>query len=428
MAEGKPFSISKWAVHGAWMKVRANHGAAGVDGVSVEVFEGELKDNLYKLWNRLSSGSYFPPPVKRVMIPKADGKERPLGIPTVADSVAQMVVKRCLEPQVEPLFHRDSYGYRPRKSALEAVGTCRQRCWRYDWIVDLDIKGFFDNIDHTLMMHAVHKHTDCPWVLLYIERWLKAPAEEADGTRLDRNKGTPQGGVISPLLANIFLHHVFDMWMAGTFPGCPFERYADDGVIHCSSEDEALAVKAAVEERLRRCKLEAHPDKTRIVYCRDSNRRQDQAQIQFDFLGYTFRPRQAQNRHGGIFTSFLPAISRKAQQGIAKEVRAWGISRRSDWALADLARRHNAAIRGWINYYGRYHRSALHRIAELLNQRLVRWVQRKYQRFRNREQPSWQHLRRVARGQPELFAHWSLGIGSGADTTSAHDHGMMGAG
>jgi RNA-directed DNA polymerase len=410
MAEGKPFSISKWAVHGAWTKVRANQGAAGVDGVSVEAFEGKLKDNLYKLWNRMSSGSYFPPPVKRVMIPKADGKERPLGIPTVADRVAQMVVKRYLEPLVEPLFHPDSYGYRPRKSALEAVGKCRERCWRYDWIVDLDIKGFFDNIDHTLMMHAVRKHTDCPWVLLYIERWLKAPAEEADGTLVPRDKGTPQGGVASPLLANIFLHHVFDTWMAGAFPGCPFERYADDIVIHCSSREEALAVKARVEERLRACQLEAHPDKTRLVYCRDSNRRQDHAHIQFDFLGFTFRPRAAKNRQGQIFTGFLPAISRKAAKALVMQVRGWGLQRRSDVELADLARTYNPLIRGWVSYYGRYSPSVLRHVLRHLNRRLVRWAQRKYKRFRASQGQAWHWLTRLARGQPELLAHWAAGI------------------
>src|ERR1035437_5777041 len=258
MTEGKPCCISKWAVMRSWSKVRDNQGAAGVDGVTIEGFERKLKNNLYRVWNRMSSGTYFPLPVRRVMIPKADGRERPLGIPTVGDRVAQMVVKMDLEPKVEPQFHPDSYGYRPGKSALDAVGKCRERCWRYDWIVDLDIKGFFDNIDHTLMMHAVRKHTDCPWVLLYIERWLKASAEEADGTQVARDRGTPQGGVISPLLANIFLHHVFDRWMAGAFPGCPFERYADDIVIHCSSREEALAVKTQVAERLRRCQLEAH--------------------------------------------------------------------------------------------------------------------------------------------------------------------------
>jgi RNA-directed DNA polymerase len=422
MAEGKPFLISKWAVHGAWMKVRANHGAAGVDDVSIEEFEKKLKNNLYRIWNRMSSGSYFPPPVKRVMIPKADGKERPLGIPTVADRIAQMVVKRYLEPKVEPLFHPDSYGYRPRKSPLEAVGKCRERCWRYDWIVDLDIKGFFDNIDHGLMMHAVRKHTDSPWMLLYIERWLKAPAEMDDGTLVPRDRGTPQGGVASPLLANIFLHHVFDMWMAGEFPGCPFERFADDIVIHCSTRDEALAVKAAVEERLRKCKLEAHPEKTRIVYCRDSNRREDHEQgpqsrcfaigvpVQFDFLGYGFRPREAKNRWGKLFTSFLPGISRKAAKAIVTEVRGWGLQRKSHAELADLSRMYNVKIRGWVNYYGRYYPTALQRIFRHLNGRLVRWAQRKYKRFRTHEGRAWHWLQRVKRVQPELFAHWQFGV------------------
>jgi RNA-directed DNA polymerase len=341
MTENKPFCISKWKVLEAWRKVRANKGASGVDGVSIKDFEKKLKNNLYRIWNRLSSGTYMPPAVKRVMIPKADGKQRPLGIPTVGDRVAQMVVKRELEPKVEPLFHPDSYGYRPKKSALDGVGTCRTRCWRHDWVVDLDIKGFFDNIDHSLMMHAVRKHTDSPWVLLYIERWLKAPAEAEGGAPIARDRGTP-------LLANIFLHHVFDMWMSREHPGCPFERYADDVVIHCRSLEEALAVKAAVEARLRQCKLEAHPDKTRIVYCRDSNRRRDHEHNQFDFLGYGFGTREARNREGKVFYSFLPAISVKASKAIATEVTSWGMHMMSDWELSDLSRRFNPSIRGWV--------------------------------------------------------------------------------
>lgn len=410
MTEDKPFCISKWVVLKAWEKVRSNRGAAGVDGVSVEAFEKKLKNNLYRIWNRMSSGSYKPPPVKRVMIPKADGRQRPLGIPTVGDRVAQMVVKMDLEPKVEPLFHRDSYGYRPGKSALDAVGTCRQRCWRYDWVVDLDIRGFFDNIDHSLMMHAVRKHTDSPWVLLYIERWLKAPAEAEDGTPIARDRGTPQGGVISPLLANIFLHHVFDQWMSQEYPGCPFERYADDVVIHCRSHEEALAVKASVEARLRRCKLEAHPEKTRIVYCRDSNRPQDHEAIQFDFLGYSFRPRQAKSRRGDLFCSFIPAISRKASKAIVSEIRAWGLHRRSDKDLDDLARMYNSKIRGWLVYYSRYYPTALHRTFRPLNRRLVRWAQQKYKRFRNHQGRAWQWLRRLAKSRPSLFPHWSIGI------------------
>jgi RNA-directed DNA polymerase len=410
MAEGKPFPISQEAVRAAWAKVRAHRGAAGVDAVTIAEFERKLENNLYRIWNRLASGSYFPPPVKRVMIPKADGKERPLGIPTVADRVAQQVVKGYLEPQVEPLFHPDSYGYRPKKSPLEAVGKCRQRCWRYDWVVDLDIKGFFDNIDHGLMRHAVRKHTDCPWVLLYIERWLKAPAELAEGTRLARDKGTPQGGVISPLLANIFLHHVFDQWITGAFPGCPFERFADDIVIHCRTREEALAVKAAVEERLRRCKLEAHPDKTRIVYCRDSNRTKDHDAVQFDFLGYSFRPRRSKNRWGQHFIGFLPAISRQAASRIVTTIRNWGLHRRTTAELVDLSRSYNQVIRGWVNYYGRYYRSALHRVFGPLHGRLVRWAQGKYQRFRTCKDRAWHWLHRMAKGQPELFAHWQAGI------------------
>lgn len=411
MAENKPFCISKWAVLWAWTKVRDNKGAAGVDGVSVEDFEGKLQNNLYRIWNRMSSGSYMPPPVRRVMIPKADGRQRPLGIPTVGDRVAQMVVKTELEPKVEPLFHPDSYGYRPNKSALDAVGVCRQRCWRYDWVVDLDIKGFFDNIDHPLMMHAVRKHTDNPWVLLYIERWLKAPVEAGDGTPTARDRGTPQGGVISPLLANIFLHHVFDAWMSREYPGCPFERYADDVVIHCRSHAEALAVKAAVEARLRECRLEAHPDKTRIVYCRGDRRPPEKTvPVQFDFLGYSFRPRMAKSRTGRLFTGYLPAVSRKAAKAIAAEVGSWNLHRMSDKELIDLSRMFNAKIRGWVIYYGRYYRSALRQVFRPLLQRLVRWARQKYKRFRNSPSSAWRWLRRIARTHPSLFAHWSVGI------------------
>ena len=410
MTENKPFCISKWAVLEAWRKVYANKGAAGADEVSIKEFETKLENNLYRIWNRMSSGSYVPPPVLRVMIPKADGRQRPLGIPTVGDRVAQMVVKRELEPKVEPLFHPDSYGYRPGKSALDAVGTCRKRCWRYDWVVDLDIKGFFDNIDHSLMMHAVRKHTDCPWVLLYIERWLKAPVEIEDGTRLARERGTPQGGVISPLLANIFLHHVFDTWISQEYPGCPFERYADDVVIHCSSLKQALAVKAAVEARLRRCKLEAHPDKTRIVYCRDGKRNEDHEHIQFDFLGYTFRPRRAKGRGGELFCGFLPAISANATKAMVAEMRNWDLHRKSDKELADLSRMFNPIIRGWVAYYGRYYPSALQQAFGCLNRRLVRWARSKYRLLRNTPREAARWLRRIAAQSTQLFAHWELSM------------------
>ena len=411
MTESKPFCISKWAVLEAWQRVRANKGSAGIDGISISEFEKKLKNNLYRIWNRMSSGSYVPPPVRWVMIPKADGGERPLGIPTVGDRVAQMVVKMYLEPKVEPLFHRDSYGYRPGKSALDAVGVCRQRCWRYDWVVDLDISGFFDNIDHSLMLHAVRKHTNCKWVLLYIERWLKAPVEAQDGTRTPRDRGTPQGGVASPLLANIFLHHVFDTWMARVFPGCPFERYADDVVIHCRSHEESRTVKREVEARLQQCKLEAHPQKTRAVYCRDSNRTQSHLHIQFDFLGYSFQPRRARNsRDGSYFVSFVPAIGRKAKKRITQVVRHWGLHVTSEKTLGDFSRMYDRYVRGWVNYYGRYYPSALYRAFACINRRLVRWAMKKYKRFRGHQRRATQWLRNIARQCPQLFAHWRLGI------------------
>lgn len=408
MAEAKPFVISKWLVWRAWLLVKANQGAAGVDGESIAKFERRLKPNLYKIWNRMSSGTYFPPPVRTVKIPKDDGRERTLGIPTVGDRVAQMVVKLTLEPLVEPSFHQDSYGYRPEKSALDAVGQARTRCWRYDWVVDLDIKGFFDTIDHSLMMRAVRKHTDCPWVTLYIERWLKAPAEAADGTRTDRGQGTPQGGVISPLLANLFLHYAFDLWMETNHPQVPFERYADDIVVHCRTEAQAQFIRREVEQRLAACRLEVHPQKTKIVYCRRSNRSQDYPQIAFDFLGFTFQPRQAIDRHGGRFLSFLPGVSRKAAREIVATVREWNIHRRSDLSLEELSRLYNRVIQGWVNYYGKFYKSGLYRVFTHLNRRLVRLVQKKYKRYRHqRRARHW--LRERARRQPELFAHWTLG-------------------
>ena len=408
MAEAKPFRIRKWVVWEAWLRVKANQGAAGVDGESIARFEERLEQNLYKIWNRMSSGTYFPPPVRTVMIPKGDGRERALGIPTVGDRVAQMVVKLYLEPEVEPSFHRDSYGYRPGKSAADAVGQARTRCWRYDWVVDLDIKGFFDNIDHSLMMRAVRKHTDCPWVLLYIERWLKAPAEAADGTKTDRDRGTPQGGVISPLLANLFLHYSFDRWMAENHPSIPFERYADDIVVHCQSEAQAQFIRRELEKRLAACRLELHPGKTKIVYCRDSNRPRGYPLIAFDFLGFTFRPRTAVNRRGEFFVSFSPAVSRKAAKEIVSVVRQWKIHKMSDKSLEDLSRMFDSVIRGWVNYYGRFYKSALYPVFSSLNRRLVRWARKKYKRYQHQRRAThW--LRGLARRQPGLFAHWALG-------------------
>jgi RNA-directed DNA polymerase len=293
MTTAKSFEIPKRLVWEAYKRVKANRGAAGVDEQSLKEFEESLGDHLYRIWNRMSSGSYFPPPVKAVAIPKKSGGERTLGIPTVSDRIAQATVKLVLEPQVEPYFHDDSYGYRPGKSAHQAIAVTRKRCWRYDWVLEFDIKGLFDNIDHGLLMKAVRCHTNCRWVLLYIERWLTAPMQKKDGTIISRDRGTPQGGVISPLLANLFLHYAFDRWMATNFPKLPFCRYADDALIHCRSHKQAIYLRRELESRLRECGLELHPVKTKVVYCKDIHRKQEYGTIQFDFLGYTFRPRRS---------------------------------------------------------------------------------------------------------------------------------------
>jgi len=408
MAEAKPFDIPKRMVWEAFKKVKANHGAAGVDGQSVTEFEMRLGDNLYRLWNRLSSGSYFPPPVRRVEIPKASGGTRPLGIPTVADRVAQEVVRRYLEPLLEPVFHKDSYGYRPRRSAIDAVRMARQRCWRFDWVLDIDIKGFFDNIDHDLLLRAVRRHTDCPWVLLYIERWLKAPMQREDGTLEPRDAGTPQGGVISPVLANLFLHYAFDMWMARTYPTVHFERYADDVICHCRTQAEAEDLKLAVEERLQACRLTVHPQKTKIVYCKDTNRKEEHSGIAFDFLGYTFRPRLAAWPNGKFGVSFLPGASERALKEIRQAVRRWGLQNRTDKALDDLARMFNPYIRGWINYFGHFYRSALLPSLRRIDLHLLKWVRRKLKRLRQKPQAARLWLARATRVSPGLFAHWSL--------------------
>ena len=408
MSKEKPFGISKQVVWEAYKRVRANKGGAGVDCESLEGFDKNLKDNLYRIWNRMSSGAYLPPPVRTVMIPKANGGERTLGIPTVSDRVAQTVVKMQLETGVEREFHPDSYGYRPGKSAIEAVGTARQRCWRYDWVLDLDVKGFFDNLDHDLVMRAVRKYTDCRWVLLYVERWLKAPSLLEDGTLVARERGTPQGGVVSPLLANIFMHLAFDTWMQKQHPGVPFERYADDVIVHCETEAQAQMVRRSIERRLAQCKLELHPEKTKIVYCKDENRRGGYPNEKFDFLGYTFRPRTSKNQWGKCFISFAPAMSDKATKAMRQTMRDWGLHRRSDKSIDELARMINPVLHGWINYYGGYYRSALTPVFHHLNRTLTRWATRKYKRLRGHQRNSGHWLGRVARREPELFAHWRL--------------------
>ena len=409
--QDKPFQIDKMTVWEAYRRVKANKGAAGVDNMSIAAFEDDRDRNLYKIWNRLSSGSYFPPPVKAVEIPKAGGKGvRVLGVPTVADRIAQTVVRMYLEPEVEPIFHPDSYGYRPGRSALDAVGTCRKRCWRADWVIDLDIRAFFDTVPWDLVLKAVAHHTDQQWILLYVERWLKAPLQHQDGTLVDRDRGTPQGSAISPLLANLFMHYAFDAWMVREFPAIGFERYCDDAVVHCHSERQARQVRDAIAARMAQVGLELHPDKTRIVYCKDADRTSSSEHEKFTFLGYEFRPRLAKNRHGKHFVSFLPAVSTDAMKAMGAEIRSWSLGRRSDKSLDDLAVMFNSIVQGWINYYGRFYKSRLLYFLRRLNQHLVRWATRKYhKRLRNKERRAMAWLAEIARRSPRLFAHWRLG-------------------
>jgi group II intron reverse transcriptase/maturase len=408
MPDVKPYVIPKRLVWDAYHRVKANQGAAGVDGESIAAFEADLKNNLYKVWNRMSSGSYVPPPVRLVEIPKDSGGSRPLGIPTVADRVAQTVVKMVLEPVVDPHFHPDSYGYRPGKSALDAVGTARQRCWATDWVIDMDIEAFFDSIPHDLVERAVAHHTNLPWVRLYIARWLRAPVQRPDGTREARTKGTPQGGVISPVLANLFLHYAFDNWMQRAYPRVPFERYADDAIVHCTSEQEARTVLDAIRRRFEQCGLALHPTKTRVVYCKDDNRPGKHEHITFDFLGYTFQPRPATNRQGKRFVSFLPAISAKAVKRIRATLRVWRRLPTSQ-RLEEVARVINPVVRGWVHYYGRYYRSRCLAVLRQVNLTLAAWVRRKYTRLRRHPRASRLWLRRLAAREPQLMVLWRLG-------------------
>lgn len=404
----KSFPISKRQVWEAYKRVKANRGAAGVDGQTIEQFEEDLSNNLYKLWNRLASGSYMPQAVRRVEIAKPDGGMRPLGIPTVADRIAQTVVKQFLEPQLEEHFHADSYGYRPGKSAHQALERARRRCWDYAWVVDLDIKGFFDTIEHELLMRALERHTRENWVLLYVRRWLQAPVELADGQTQVRALGTPQGGVISPLLANLFLHYVFDKWMQRHHPDVPFERYADDVLCHCRTRAQAEAVLRRLTRRFAECGLTLHPLKTRLVYCKDDDRRGDYPETSFDFLGYTFRARRSKNRWGKPFINFCAAISAKAGKRIRQEVRSWQLHLRSDKTLQDLAHMFDRQIRGWVNYYGAFYKSALYPTLRHLDRKLVLWATRKYKRLRGHRRRAAHWLERIACGRPRLFAHWPL--------------------
>lgn len=402
----KPFEISKRDVWEAFLKVKANKGAPGVDGCTIEEFEKDLKGNLYKIWNRMSSGSYFPPAVRAVEIPKPHGGGvRLLGVPTVGDRVAQTVVAAHVEKRVEPVFHTDSYGYRPGRSALDAVAVCRARCWKKNWVIDLDVAAFFDSVRWDLILKAVRAHTDADWVLLYVRRWLAAPLLLPDGTVRQRDRGTPQGSAISPVLANLFMHYAFDTWLSREHPGVEFERYADDAVVHCVSERQARMVLAELTERMAQVGLRLHPAKTRIVYCGTRGRGSGLAAGAFTFLGFTFQPRAAWGRNGELFTAFLPAVSKDALKKMGAEVRSWRLHLRTGLTLQELAHRINPIVRGWMQYFGTFYRTELYPVLKRINYYLMRWVRKKFRRIKTHKQfhRRWEQVTNL---HPLLFAQW----------------------
>jgi len=408
MLQGRSHVIPKQLVWDAWLKVRKNGGAAGVDGVTIKQFEERVKGNLYKLWSRMSSGSYFPGPVRAVEIPKKGGT-RVLGIPNVIDRVAQTVTVLALEPAVEKVFHPDSYGYRPGRSPIDAVAACRKRCWKRDWVVDLDVKAFFDSVSWDLALKAVARHTDQKWILMYVERWLKAPMLMPDGTLTERTQGTPQGGPISPLLANLFLHYGFDSWMVREYPGVRFERFADDAVVHCVTERQAWEVRDAIGRRFAGIGLSLHPDKTKIVYCKDSNRRRDYPMVSFAFCGYSFRPRKAFSKaEGKAFTSFAPAVSPDKVSGMSRKVGSWKMHRRTNLNLDDIAREVNPALRGWFNYSTVFYPTMVIPLCRRIDRHLMRWARNKYKRLKRSDKRAREWLHEVRERAPRLFAHWEL--------------------
>lgn len=409
MDETKPFKISKQVVLEAFNKVKANKGSYGIDDQTIEEYEQNLKSNLYKLWNRMSSGTYFPKPVKAVAIPKKSGGQRILGIPTVEDRVAQMIAKMYLEPNVEPIFYEDSYGYRPNKSAINALEVTRKRCWKYEWILEFDVKGLFDNIRHDYLLKLVSRHTEEKWIMLYVERWLKTPFKMVDGTIVERTAGTPQGGVISPVLANIFMHYTFDDFMSKEFKNIPWCRYADDGVCHCVSLKQAKYLKKKLQDRFAKCGIEMNLEKTRIVYCKELERKYNYENTTFDFLGYTFRQRMVKTNKGKVFTGFAPAISGKAQKSIRKEIRSWNLQKQTSLNIVEISNKYNSKMQGWINYYSHYYKSEMRNVLRYINKCLMKWAMRKYKNITS-ERKARKWLQRIAENNVKLFAHWKFGI------------------
>ena len=408
----KSLPISKRMLHDSYLKVIAKDGSAGIDKQSIEMFNEDLKDNLYKIWNRMTSGSYFPPPVRTVFIPKKQGGKRPLGIPTVGDRIAQGVVKDYLEPSLEIIFHKSSFGYRPGRSAHDAIQQCQGNCIKHAWVIDVDIKGFFDNISHGIMLQLLQQHTTEKWVLLYAERWLKAGVEQGDKSIMARTKGTPQGGVISPLLANLYLHHGFDKWMDEINPHNPFERYADDIVIHCNSKEAAEQLLEKLKARMQEYELELHPEKTKIVYCKNYMRNDMHENNSFTFLSYSFQPRTIKDQFGrkSRLLVFSAAISQQAKTSIRTKLKEVLPPRWSNQILAWFAEKLNPKIRGWINYYAKFNGRIAYDVFYYLNGLIRYWMKNKY-KIKGKPKLHDKYLA-IQAANPNLFYHWRLGIKS----------------
>jgi len=410
--ETKSVPVSREMVWAAYKKVRSNHGGAGIDQVSMEEYDVNRSKYLYKLWNRMASGSYFPPPVKEVEIPKKDGKVRKLGVPTISDRVGQMVIKDYLEPRFEKIFSPHSYAYRPNKNAHQALTEVRANCRRTDWVIDLDIKGFFDNIDHIKLLKAIEKHVPEQWCVMYIKRWLQSPVQTKSGELIQKQgKGTPQGGVISPLLANLFLHYAMDKWLEQTHPTVKYVRYADDAILHCKSKVQADYVLDNLHRRMQSVGLELHPEKTKLVYCKDYRRQGKHKIVKFDFLGYSFQPRStATGGKGNLFLGFDCAISIDSKKRIAQKMSELDIPHLTHKSIVGVAQYLEPYIRGWINYYGKFRRSMLNPIFQLLRRRIVQWVRRRYKRYKTSLNRAYEWLKRIRIQFPTLFYQWRLGF------------------
>lgn len=408
-AKGIP--ITRSMVWQAYKKVRKNKGSGGVDGKSLQTYSENLEDNLYRLWNRLTSGSYFPKAVKEVSIPKKDGSQRKLGVPTIDDRIAQQVIKDYLESRFEKEFHANSYGYRPLKSAHQALEQVRQNVWKRDWVIDMDIKGFFDEVSHELLVKALKRHVTEKWVLMYIERWLASPIEtESKELVYRQGQGTPQGGVISPLLANLFLHYVFDKWLEQTYPNLMFVRYADDIIVHCSTEQEAEEVLASIKARMAACQLRLHEGKTKIVYCKKYKRRSANKTVKFDFLGFSFQPRPSATKDGRLFLGYDCAISQSSKNKILEDIKSTKFQRWTNRSIEDIAEFFNTKIQGWINYYGKFRKHRLNSLFRFFERRLIEWARRRYKRLNRSYIKASKWFCRFKKNNVKLFVHWERGF------------------